>query len=152
MDHGEFACPDPERLSGTPTGRNHFEALTETVRMRVVLGVGGAEDSFLALEETVRRTATTGDALTIAILVELATDPDRLERDISEILEPHDLRADIIRIEGDPGPRLTEYADSENFDRIVLGGGRRSPMGKITPGEVAEFVILNAATSVTLVR
>ena len=120
--------------------------------MNIVLGVGGAEDSFLALRETVRRTATTGDALTVAVFDELADDPDRLEREIRETLEPHDVRANIVHLPDDPGPAITELADSEGFDRIVLGGGRRSPMGKIALGQVAEFVILNANTSVTLVR
>lgn len=120
--------------------------------MHIVLGVGGAEDSFLALRETVRRTATTGDALTVAVLDELADDPDRLEREIQETLAPHDVRVKIVHLAGDPGPAITELADSEGYDRIVLGGGRRSPMGKIALGEVAEFVVLNADTSITLVR
>lgn len=120
--------------------------------MHVVLGVGGAEDAFLALRETVRRTATTGDALTVAILNDIAEDPDRLEREVEDTLAPHDITAKIIHLDGEAGPRLTEFADAQEFDRIVLGGGKRSPMGKITLGEVAEFVILNADTSVTLVR
>lgn len=120
--------------------------------MHIVLGIAGADDSFLALEETVRRTATTGDALTVAILDSLAEDPSGLERRITETLAPHDIRADIVHLDGDAGPALTELADSGGFDRVVLGGGRRSPMGKIALGEVAEFVILNADTSITLVR
>lgn len=126
--------------------------LPVVVHMHVLLGVGGADDSLLALEETVRRTATTGDALTVAILDALADDSERLEREIREVVAPHDIVVEITHLEGDPGPRLTEYAASEDFDRIVLGGGRRSPMGKITLGEVAEFVILNADATVTLVR
>jgi len=43
-------------------------------------------------------------------------------------------------------------ANQESFDRIVLGSGERSPLGKIQLGSVAEFVLLNAQTSVTLVR
>lgn len=120
--------------------------------MHIVLGVGGADDAILALQETVRRTATTGDALTVAILDALSEDPERLERDVEETLAPHDIRAKIVHLEGDPGPRLAEFAESEPYDRIVLGGGRRSPMGKITLGEVAEFVLLNADISITLIR
>ncbi len=120
--------------------------------MHVVLGIGGAEDSRLALEETVRRTATTGDALTVAILDALADDPAKLEREVKDALAPHDIRANVTHLDGEPGPAITEFAATEGFDRIVLGGGHRSPMGKISLGEVAEFVILNADTSVTLVR
>lgn len=120
--------------------------------MHVVLGIGGAEDSRLALEETVRRTATTGDALTVAILDALADDPAALEREVEEAVSPHAFRANVTHLSGDPGPAITAFAETEEFDRIVLGGGRRSPMGKITLGQVAEFVILNADATVTLVR
>lgn len=120
--------------------------------MHVLLGVGGAEDALLALRETVRRTATTGDALTVAILDELADDAERLEREVADTIAPHDISAGIVHLEGDPGPAITTFAAREGFDRIVLGGGRRSPMGKIALGEVAEFVLLNADTTVTLVR
>ncbi len=43
-------------------------------------------------------------------------------------------------------------AESEEFDRIVLGGGGRSPLGKIQLGPIVEFVLLNAQTPVTLIR
>jgi nucleotide-binding universal stress UspA family protein len=45
-----------------------------------------------------------------------------------------------------------EIAEREAFDEVVLGGGHTSPMGKITIGPIAEFVLLNAKTSVRLVR
>ena len=63
---------------------------------------------------------------------------------------PHERVPDGV--EGDPGAMLVEIADGEGYDQIVLGGGERSPMGKIRVGQVAEFVVLNAETSVTLVR
>ena len=47
---------------------------------------------------------------------------------------------------------MIEIAETEDFEEIVLGGGHTSPMGKITIGPIAEFVLLNAKTSVTLVR
>jgi len=47
---------------------------------------------------------------------------------------------------------LVEVAEREGFDRIVLGGGETSPLGKVKLGSIAEFVILNAGVSVTLIR
>ena len=47
---------------------------------------------------------------------------------------------------------LLELADDGGYDRIVLPGGRRSPLGKIQLGSTLEFVLLNAQTTVTLVR
>lgn len=122
--------------------------------MHVVLGVGGSEDSMVALRETVERIHRTGDDLTIALLENPATDRDRseLEETVAAAVADAGIDAPITHLEGDPGPALTDFAEAGSFDRIVLGGGKRSPMGKIALGQVAEFVLLNADTSVTLIR
>lgn len=130
--------------------------------MKILLGIGGTDDSLTALRRVVERTAETGDDLVVAIIDNLETDvdPAELEARAREAVAGAGLAvADdpsegvvIRRVEGHPGPRLVEIADQENFDRIALGGGQRSPMGKIAIGEVAEFVLLNARTTVTLVR
>ena len=122
--------------------------------MRVLLGIGGSEDSFRALERTVARTAEAGDELTVAVVEnpdsELAVGAvrDRVETVLAESA----VEADVLVLEGHAGSRLVELAEQEGFDRIVLGGGETSPLGKVSLGSIAEFVILNANTSVTLVR
>jgi nucleotide-binding universal stress UspA family protein len=124
--------------------------------MKLLLGIGGTEDSFRALDRVVERTGETGDDLTVAVLDNPASDPppDAVERRARAVLEDAGLAdaVDVQRLAGDPAPSLVELAESEGFDRLVLGGGQRSPMGKITLGDVAEYVLLNARTTVTLVR
>lgn len=122
--------------------------------MKVLLGIGGSEDSVTALHQTLARTAMTGDDLTIGILQNPDSDrtQSELEETVQAAIDEHDVVATTRIVEGDPGPRLIEIAGDEGFDRIVLGGGQRSPMGKISVGSIAEFVILNAQTSVTLIR
>lgn len=122
--------------------------------MKVLLGIGGSPDGIEALEKTLERVAETGDDLTIALLDTSATDYDldELEEKARERLADSPVEAEIRRVPGHPGSSLTEIAESEGFDRIVLGGGERSPLGKINLGEVSEFVLLNAETTVTLVR
>ncbi|MFB6097184.1 MAG: universal stress protein [Haloferacaceae archaeon] len=122
--------------------------------MKVLLGIGGADDSLDALEATVERAASAGDDLTIAILENPASDrtPGEIEDRAGEVLAEHGIEAAIRHVEGDPGSRLVEIAESEAFDEIVLGGGQTSPMGKIRIGSIAEFVLLNSHTTVTLVR
>ena len=71
---------------------------------------------------------------------------------LRETLDAAGLDAEVRRVEGDPGSRLVEIAEHEGFDQIVIGGGQTSPMGKIKIGQVAEFVLMNADTTVTLVR
>jgi nucleotide-binding universal stress UspA family protein len=122
--------------------------------MKVLLGIDGTEDSLRALPRMVERAADAGDDLTIAILDHPGNDrdPDELYRRASEELTDSPIDAPIRRVSGDPGGRLVEIAETEGFDTIALGGGHRSPMGKITLGGVTEFVILNATVSVLLVR
>jgi len=122
--------------------------------MKLLLGIGGSDDSLRALERTVERAAETGDDLTVAILRNPATeaDPAAIERRVQAVLDDAGVEAPVRHLEGDPGSRLVGLAEREEFDRIVLGGGETSPMGKIKLGSISEFVLLNSNVSVTLVR
>jgi len=123
--------------------------------MDILLGVGGSELSYQALEETIDRAQATGDNLTVAIFdnEEVSTDADEIQDRVEETLAETDFDATIRRLEGDsPGSELISLAESEEFDRIVLGGGERSTLGKIQLGSIVEFVLLNSQTPVTLIR
>jgi nucleotide-binding universal stress UspA family protein len=122
--------------------------------MKVLLGVGGTDDSVRALEQTVDRVREAGDELTVAVLDNPESDPapEDVEGEVRETLDAAGLDAEVRRVEGDPGSRLVEIAEHEGFDQIVIGGGQTSPMGKIKIGQIAEFVLLNSHVTVTLVR
>jgi nucleotide-binding universal stress UspA family protein len=122
--------------------------------MKLLLGIGGSDDSWHALTQTAERAAEAGDSLTVAILENPDSEmsPGEIEEKVERTLAEYDIEADVRHVEGDPGAMLVEIGDGEGYDQIVLGGGQRSPMGKIRVGQVAEFVVLNAETSVTLVR
>ncbi|MFC7018716.1 MULTISPECIES: universal stress protein [Haloarcula] len=123
--------------------------------MKIVLGVGGSELSYHALDETIERADEAGDDLTIAIFdsEEVETTLEEIQERVEERLAASGFDADVRHIESDqPGGALVELAESEGFDRIVLGGGKRSPLGKIQLGSIVEFVLLNAQTPVTLIR
>jgi nucleotide-binding universal stress UspA family protein len=125
----------------------------ESGDMKVLLGTGGREDGFDALDRTLERTREAGDDLTVAVL-ETSSDEDveSVAADVREQVAATGIDAEVRVLEGHPGSQLVELAETEGFERIVLGGGQRSPLGKIDLGEVAEFVLLNADVSVTLVR
>ncbi len=122
--------------------------------MKVLLGMGGSDDSLTALERTVSRAVAADDELTVALLDNPQS--DRAKEDIREkaeaVLDDAELEASVRDVSGDPGSRLLDVAESEGFEQIVLGGGQRSPMGKIRLGQIAEFVLLNSHVSVKLVR
>ncbi|MFD1684037.1 universal stress protein [Halobellus litoreus] len=122
--------------------------------MRILLGVGGSDDSLRALERTIKRAREAGDELTVAILDEGGTDRsvDDVEADVRDALDAGGVDAEIRSVEGDPGSELVDIAESEGFDRIALSGGTTSPMGKIQLGSTAEFVLLNSHVSVSLIR
>ena len=122
--------------------------------MKLLLGIGGTADSWRALRQIADRAENAGDSLTVAVLENPETDltPEEIESKAVEVLDDYDLDPDIRHVEGDPGAMLVDMADCGDYDRIVIGGGERSPMGKIRVGSIAEFVVLNAETTVTLVR
>lgn len=122
--------------------------------MKVLLGVGGSDDAILALERTLDRAESAGDDLTVAVVENTAVEaaPEDVAARVREALSGRGLDAEVRIVEGEPGPSLVALAETEGYDEIVLGGGEESPMGKITVGDIAEFVVLNATVTVTLVR
>jgi nucleotide-binding universal stress UspA family protein len=122
--------------------------------MNVLLGVGGSDDGLTALDRTIARTVEAGDELTVAVVENPAAELslEAVRDAVEERLAEAGLDAPVVVLEGHAGSRLVELAEREGFDRIVLGGGETSPLGKVSLGSIAEFVVLNATVSVTLVR
>ncbi|MFW5896160.1 MAG: universal stress protein [archaeon] len=122
--------------------------------MKVLLGIVSDDRYSQALEETIERARVAGDDLTVALVDDpgASMDADAVGGAIEETLADASIDADVRYIDGDPGSRLVEIAETEGFDRIVLSGGQTSPMGKIRIGTTVEFVLLNSHTSVTLIR
>jgi nucleotide-binding universal stress UspA family protein len=122
--------------------------------MKVLLGVGGSDDSVRALTRTVERAAAAGDDLTVAIVdnPQSRLSDEEIRSRVRDVLDDYGIEATVRRLEGDPGSRLVDVAEEEGFDQIVLGGGQTSPMGKINIGGIAEFVLLNSHITVKLVR
>jgi nucleotide-binding universal stress UspA family protein len=120
--------------------------------MKLLLGIG-ADDDLSALDATVVRAREAGDELTVVTYAdEGSTSAVATDRRVQSRLEELGFAAEVRQIQSDPGSRLVELAASGGYDRIVLPGGQRTPMGKISLGETVEFVLLNARTSVTLIR
>jgi len=120
--------------------------------MKVLLGVGGGDDSDIALDRTLERAAEADDDLTIGVFASNNTTIDEVEQTVKDRLATANVDADIRRIEEQPASRLVELAETEAFDQLVIGGGQRSPMGKISLGAITEFVLLNAQVTVRLER
>ncbi|QSG06764.1 universal stress protein [Halapricum desulfuricans] len=122
--------------------------------MNVLLGHDGSEGSWEAFHQTLERAVVAGDDVTVAIYDDTAVDatPAEIEQQVRSELDEYDLDVEIRHIDGHVAGTLVETVDSGNFDRLVISGGQRSTLGKIRLGSVAEFVVLNSETPVTLVR
>jgi nucleotide-binding universal stress UspA family protein len=118
--------------------------------MRFLVGADGSDRSLQAITETLERLQD-GDEVTVAVY---ATDDDldAVESQVRDHLDETEQSVELRRVTGDPGSTLVELAERDGYDRIVLAGGERSPLGKIQLGSVVEFVLLNARSTVTLVR
>jgi nucleotide-binding universal stress UspA family protein len=121
--------------------------------MKLLLGVSGDEVSSRALARTVERVRD-DDELTVAVV-----DREGIDRAVGDVLaevraalREAGLDADVRRLEGDAASTLVELAEREGFDRLVIGGGSESPMGKMELNEVEQYVLLNCRTTVTIVR
>lgn len=121
--------------------------------MKLLVGIERSDRADAVLEAATERAVAAGDELTVAV-VETDDEPsiDRLEQEVHDYLTQRSFDADVRVLTGHAGSQLVEFAEREGFDRLVIDGGRRSPLGKIQLADVAEFVLLNATMSVTLVR
>lgn len=120
--------------------------------MNVLLALDGSELSMRALDETVERAQQAGDSLTVAVYEGAEpADLEEIERRARDRLAAAGFDVDVRHVETDPGSELVALAE-DGYDRLVMGGGTISPMGKIRIGDVIEFVLVNAQTTVTLVR
>mgnify|MGYP000406165093 CR=1 FL=1 len=122
--------------------------------MNLLLGIGASDDAGAALEAVVGRAREAGDDLTVAVYAgdDEGDDVAAVERRVRDHLAELGFEARVERVEGDPGSQLIELADAGDYDRLVIPGGTRSPMGKVRLSDAAEFVLLNARSSVTLLR
>jgi nucleotide-binding universal stress UspA family protein len=136
---------------------NGFATRHRGSTMQVLLGVDGTDGSLRALDQAAERAAEAGDELTVGIAANPAAEAGfetgaDLEARVCEVTERANVDTDFRRLDGNLGSELVALADADDYDRLVVGGGERSPMGKIELGHNTQFVLLNARTSVTLVR
>ncbi|PSQ19835.1 universal stress protein [Halobacteriales archaeon QS_8_69_26] len=121
--------------------------------MRVLYGLWDADRPRRGLELAAERAAATGDDLVVAVLAPGDRSPgEGLVADARETLTAAGLEPDVRALSGDPAGRLVALAEREGFDRIVLGGGGRSPMGKVEIDPVVQAVLMSSSVTVTVIR
>lgn len=122
--------------------------------MNVLLGLAGGEESMKTLRQTIDRTQSVGDDLTIAVVEKPGVErsPSAVRDRAEALLEEAGIEAEVHLLDGDPASSLVDFAEEGSFDQLVIGGGTVSQLGKIHLGEITEYVLLNAPITVKLVR
>ncbi|GAB7019391.1 universal stress protein [Halostagnicola bangensis] len=122
--------------------------------MKVLLGLAGSDESIKTLRRTIERTSDVGDELTVVVVdkPESKRSQEEMREQATKLLTEAGIETEVKTLEGDPGSALVNFSEQGEFDQLVIGGGTVSPMGKIRLGPIAEFVLLNAPTTVKLVR
>lgn len=98
--------------------------------------------------------AAGGFAETFAEEMESLQAVDRIPGSVEaavEILEAAGIEHAVHETAGDPAEAIFEAAAEFDVDAIVIGLGRRSPVGKVLFGSVVQAVILESERPVTVV-
>lgn len=138
--------------------------------MRILLPIDSDEDRAIAAAETVTSLPNAAEAVHVTIVnvqrrVEVSGDGDRVDSDdwfdeeeyppaVDEairVLEGAGITVEKRREHDDPGDAIVEVADDIDADRIIMAGRKRSPVGKVLFGSVAQDVLLNSKTPVTFI-
>lgn len=122
--------------------------------MRILLGVTGSGDVDEVVSRVAERALAVGDDLEVVVVdaPEVDADVGAVERAVHESLADRELSPPVHLRSGHAGSELVELAADGAFDRLIIEGGKRTPLGKITFTSTAEFVLLNAELTVTLIR
>ena len=108
----------------------------------------GVEEARLRAGRVVVVNATRGDAL----VDDRYADEEQLARLATE-LSASGLEVDVRRsIGADVGDQVLAVADDVSADLVVIGLRRRSPVGKLLMGSVAQRILLGAECAVLAVK
>lgn len=84
--------------------------------------------------------------------------PDRLAartvpvKRVSDRLDAEGITIHVTGRVGDRSDAILETAETVDADRVIVGGRKRSPVGKAIRGSTAQTVMLNAPCPTTFVR
>ncbi len=123
--------------------------------MHVLVGIEGSEESDIVLKNAIERGEEAGDELTFAVFAkpEGGQDIEDIVKTVQAAIDSADVEATIRRIDADDvASELVAIAEREEFDQLVVGGGRDTPLGKRYLGRITEFALLNAEVTVRLER
>jgi nucleotide-binding universal stress UspA family protein len=138
--------------------------------MRVLLPVNGNEERAIAAAESVKTLCNKPESIRVILLnvrhkIDVRSSagyvsseefydeedyPSSLEK-ASEVLSSVGVTAEKRREHGDPAEVIVEVADEVDANWIILAARRKTPVGKVLFGSVAQSVLLNADVPIVVV-
>jgi nucleotide-binding universal stress UspA family protein len=114
---------------------------------------GAADDALAPLDWVLQRARRASDRITV-LLVGLTTGApaEALEERSTGRLGSWQGIGHVRRLPGEPRREILRVLGHEPWDELVVSGGTRTPAGKLRPGGLAEYLLLNAPVTLTLVR
>ncbi|MDP2479691.1 MAG: universal stress protein [Candidatus Palauibacterales bacterium] len=114
----------------------------------------GADDDALApLDWVLQRARRASDRIAVLLVGAAPGAPaEALEERATRRLGSWPGIAHVRRLPGEPPREILRVLGHEPWDELVVSGGTRTPAGKIRPGSLAEYLLLNAPVTLTLVR
>jgi len=124
---------------------------------RVLLPLDTNEDRALAQAQYVAELPNASDSVEAVVLFVFHGEGDELPEDLrqfdsatrvgavrraNEYLADHNVETTIVEDSGDTVSDILSVADEHDVESIVLGGRKRSPVGKALFGSVTQSVIL----------
>jgi nucleotide-binding universal stress UspA family protein len=77
---------------------------------------------------------------------------DEILADAESVAAEHDREIETVRLTGNAGKAIINYADENAIDHIVMGSTGRTGVRRVLFGSVAETVTRRAPVPVTIVR
>jgi len=116
------------------------EAFDEPVHAVHVLN----REEFLELQRT--NVSDTGTAIPVKRIKEIATEI------AAEAAAEMGVDAEAVGLVGSPAEEIVNYADEHDASYVVVGGKRRSAVGKAIFGSVAQSILTDSHQPVVVVR
>lgn len=124
-------------------GRKLAERLGEDLYVVIVM----ESSEFVDLERTsIERTGSGVDREDLEAMAE------DVARDIAQTAIEDDFEYDVAAFIGEPVEELTSFAEAHDVAYLVIGGRKRSPIGKLVFGSTAQSILLNYERPIVSVK
>lgn len=137
-------------VAGVDRSKDSSEVMVEAARLGTALDEPVhvvhvlSQEAFVGLQRM--NLNDTGEAISVDRIREIATEI------ATEAITKADIDAEAIGLVGEPAEEVVNYADEHDATYVIVGGQRRSAVGKALFGSVAQSILTESHQPVVVVR